>query len=540
MVADLEKAAGLPHVSYTSPRRDSDEFSIRSAEHDEMDAGDDEARKLLVAAIERVATPEPSSIPPPGGLSEARASSRWMDGVRGMAACLVYWQHASQIGALHAQPYIEGGFGWEGRHQLLSLPFLRFLPASAHAMVPLFFVLGGYGLSKRPIGAMHRADYAAVGKIVSSGLFKRPFRLYVPFVVITVCFYAFLHITNWTQQVPGLSRMESFPAELRAILSHMLGWSFIGRPRELAWDWYPRNFPGWTLPRELQGSVYLYITLMLTMAFAPGVRMAAFALTIWYFGREQWWHVVCFCMGGLICELEMVTQTGRLKWPSIITKYRQHLAWALLLLSIFLAGQPCTGKQEHLERDKVWKFLLDRMPFGWRIGDAGQWRWYWLMYSASGMVIALMNLPVLRRFFERDTLQWLGRHSFSLYLVHGEVLVTFGRVAFQAVGSSATFTEDLAWWQDRLKLPDWGIAGLTIDYLAAQWLFCIPLTLALTVLAHRYIEQPAVRATDALYQTICSTAWLQDKQDDDHDTAHGNRTRATPGSPLPLYREREA
>ena len=116
---------------------------------------------------------------PKSGNSDRPRPTAWLDGMRGIAALLVYFYHLSY--STH-----DVYTGWSpGHYELLRLPFIKSL-YNGPAMVSLFFVLSGYALSYKPVKQMRNREYDALFSGLSSSVFRRMVRLYLPCVASTL------------------------------------------------------------------------------------------------------------------------------------------------------------------------------------------------------------------------------------------------------------------------------------------------------------------------------------------------------------------
>lgn len=111
---------------------------------------------FLLGTIPRLSKSNLTSFLTPSFLHTRRAETKflptaWLDGMRGIAAFLVYIRHF----AAATHPDIQYGWGTNGEHRnFIHLPFLRLLTAGP-AMVALFFIISGYALSLGPLRAIH-------------------------------------------------------------------------------------------------------------------------------------------------------------------------------------------------------------------------------------------------------------------------------------------------------------------------------------------------------------------------------------------------
>lgn len=120
----------------------------------------------------------------------------YLDGLRGFAALVVYWGHHelwAHEGAGVGKAF-ELAYGYDNKYYFACLPGVRTIFAGGHFAVSVFFVLSGYVLSMKPLGCIQDGDYAELGKNLSSAVFRRWFRLYIPVICTTFGYLTFLHL----------------------------------------------------------------------------------------------------------------------------------------------------------------------------------------------------------------------------------------------------------------------------------------------------------------------------------------------------------
>lgn len=198
---------------------------------------------------------------------------------------------------------------------------------------------------------------------------------------------------------------------------------------------HPRYDPHtWTIPKELRGSMVLYTFLLGTAGLkawwrlAAGVGLAAYALTMGY------WDMGVFVGGMLMSEFDLLRAGGDLSalsaddralaWSlrdrgGAPTRKARLLRWLVIVAALYLLSYPDAGA----EFTPGFRLLSRLVP-----------RWYlpisrWMFYQALGallLVPCVLRSPTLRALLEGPTAQYLGRISFSFYLVHGPVLHSLG------------------------------------------------------------------------------------------------------------------
>ena len=117
-----------------------------------------------------------------------------LDGIRGIACLFVFNFHLLFTYTWACQK----GWGVDDHNKfLVQLPFLRAL-YSGHLMVHIFFVLSGYVLSFKPLQFMRSRSYEDLFRSLSSSIFRRAIRLYLPVVLVTFITMLSVQAGLWT------------------------------------------------------------------------------------------------------------------------------------------------------------------------------------------------------------------------------------------------------------------------------------------------------------------------------------------------------
>lgn len=167
----------------------------------------------------------------------------YLDGMRGLAALSVFICHYSYQAFVIAQ-------GWgcgEANYNLLKLPFLRLFYQGPPA-VCVFFIISGYALSYKPLKLLRGQQVVEFSNNMSSLVFRRGIRLYLPTVISTLMIIGLLRIGvyEWTREFandrtymrnivePHPLRAESTYVQFTEWLSnmfhfaHVFGWERAG------------------------------------------------------------------------------------------------------------------------------------------------------------------------------------------------------------------------------------------------------------------------------------------------------------------------
>ena len=205
-------------------------------------------RKLMSFALLRSVF-WPTSWTGSGGSQPTRLRpTAYLDGLRGFAAFLVYVHHHQLWPRSKSQTdIIENAFGYRGQFYFAAFPGIRTFFGGGHWAVATFFVISGYVLSVKPLSLIHAGDQAKLADNLSSALFRRWLRLFIPVICTT-----FVYLTSWHLLgiwVNGADPRETYVAELWAWYAELKGFSFVfhlgGDP------WFSYNFHLWSIPGNL-------------------------------------------------------------------------------------------------------------------------------------------------------------------------------------------------------------------------------------------------------------------------------------------------
>ena len=419
----------------------------------------------------------------------------YLDGLRGMAAFLVYVTH--HIGASHyfGAP-INVGWGREGYYSLITFPFLRILFSGSHFAVSIFFVISGFVLSRGPIKMMRNGKQ--VGSSLSSAVFRRGIRLWLPVVVTTFMYMTIRHLGIYASY-PVLR--DNYFVELAAYFDELWRFTYMLRIEEnpyldLAKSTFSYNPHTWTIALEYQGSIMLFIVLMAFSTLTSKARMTFIAGLAVYFNLHGSWVSFCFLSGCLLAELDLM-EVDALRNPSANVKLGLYV---MLISGLYLGGMPTvelrSETREYLASNPGWTLLSSLIPSAY-----DDIKPFWLSWGAVLVITSGTYLPIFRSFFELPFLQYLGRISFAFYLVHGPVLQVIGMRMYHITGQTFAESGWLAAYNNWLPLPKAGPFGLEVPFLAAN-MVTLPITFYLAEVVERLVDEPSVRAARWCYMRV--------------------------------------
>lgn len=421
----------------------------------------------------------------------------YLDGLRGLAALLVYITH--HIGVAHdfGSPLFSG-FGADGNYYFITIPFLRVIFTGSHFAVPVFFVISGFVLSRGPIKLMHGKDGNA-GSSLASAVFRRAIRLWLPVIGTTFTYMIIRHMGVWADW-PKLQ--PSFTAELGAYCSELLRFTYVLRIKENIFESIPLNTFSynphtWTVALEVQGSILLFITLLAFSNLSSKSRMLLTTLLALYFNLQGSWVSFCFLSGAVLAEVDLLNPDF-LRKPS---QSRTVCVYSMLIVGLWLASMPTVELMAQtrtvLAQNPGWATLAVLVP-----STYDDIKPYWLSWGAVALMFAISNLPWVRRFFETSFLQYLGKISFAFYLVHGPILQTLAVRLYHITGQRhEAFGAWLARYDNWLPLPQFGPLGLEFSFLACH-LILLPITFYCAEIVECVFDAPSVKIARWCYQRL--------------------------------------
>ncbi|KAL3423115.1 hard surface induced protein [Phlyctema vagabunda] len=341
----------------------------------------------------------------------------YLDGLRGVASLFVYFCH-----------YTEGNVGWYTNSYGLAgpddhvhsspvqLPFLRVL-YSGRPMVHIFFVISGFVLSYKPLKLARARNYGSLHTTLSSSVFRRGLRLFLPTTASTFMVMIFIRL-GWMG-----SPLPTFWAQF-------WDWKNAVWRITYSWNWditqlLPYDVHLWTIPIEMGHSLLLFITICGLSRCKTWLRLSFLFAIMVYCLRCQHWAAFEFLGGMLVAEVGLI-QDARAERDAnkedsgsrSSSKWWTLFWMANFVTAMFIAGWPNNGA----DQTPGFRYLvpLTPDPFYTTGGDVISFFWYAL--GSMQVVIACQQLPILQRLFTTSLAQYLANISYALYLMHGPIL----------------------------------------------------------------------------------------------------------------------
>lgn len=369
-------------------------------------------------------------------------SIKYLYGLKGVASCIVFIRHYY----LPWQETLNEGFGQGMNRSLMHLPILRVIYSGPTAAI--FFVISGYVCSYKPIKLIRNRSHHALLYTVSSAIFRRGIRLYLPPIITTLAVMVCVRLGLYKFDYQIMPAVVTYPPSYHPTLSLQIldWWKFLMNDLFNIWTWSVRSFSYdihlYTIPIQFRTSMVLFVTII---GFARTRTPARVSILICLFGYCMWmgrWEVALYFGGMLLAEYKLIqiekaslNDMGDTKKPfgfiGKILSPSKASCLSVFLCGLYLGSFPRVSGAAEKTPGFI---LLSQLTPNPR---------YWQSYAALLIVWSLDNAKFLQTIFVSQYTQYLGRVSFSLYLVHGPLLHLFGYAVVPAMlkitGQETTF-----------------------------------------------------------------------------------------------------
>jgi len=321
-------------------------------------------------------------------LENSKARLSYLEGIRGLAAFIVLIAHFKNIIAIDLETRTGEYFAGLVHSTFLGDCLNAFLVTllDGKLAVYVFWFMSGYVISIRLFG-VNGIQYLKLAAI------KRYFRLAIPVLASVLLAYLLMKSgAMYNQQVADRSGPEfhsmrgvfNFDPDLLAAVKNALFDSFFNFQYKGSY-----NPILWTMSPELFGSFCCFF-LFLVFRTWQGRYFVFPLLAIAALCFHQFW-LATFITGYVLCDLSHNANS----FSGFVTRAFERIfsnGWRMGFIMLILV-------------------LINGIFIKYYSG-------YAKVLVSAGLVILVMFSPGLRSFFSSRLLTWLGRLSFSLYLVH--------------------------------------------------------------------------------------------------------------------------
>jgi peptidoglycan/LPS O-acetylase OafA/YrhL len=355
----------------------------------------------------------------------------FLDGMRGYAAFAVFCCH------FFMPTHPRGHMGFGGNNGVADywptqLPILRLI-YSGHVSVSLFFVISGFSISLKPLKQARNGSYGAFFDTLSSAIFRRTCRLYLPCLAtlfltfIMACCGAFDFQYALTKNWPFLSKPLKIPV-IHPNISLQFK-DFVGQ----VWQWsdpfargsrqhIPYGVQLWTIPTELCCSFVSFLALVGLAKVRPNLRIGITTAVAVYFQFRKHPEVTLFLAGGVLAELYLIRQERAAIAPSRTTESRAEKIQSvfMFILGLFIASYPPNGADK-----ATFAAALHRIAT-LLFGPSADLLYLFISIASILLVYVVSRSPFLQGMFSTPFAKYLGKTSFALYCVHQALINWFG------------------------------------------------------------------------------------------------------------------
>lgn len=359
---------------------------------------------------------------------------KYLDGMRGLAALIVVIAHFVNAFALSLKDY--------GRPEYLRYRFISESPLNilynGGFAVCIFFVLSGYVLTYR----FYRDKNLST--IIASAS-KRYIRLLIPILFSIFVAYILMKLNLMQNTSVGeltrsgwLVQFYTFePSFKDMIFQAFYEVFFTGNST------YNTNL--WTIKIEFFGSFMVFAFVALFGKLRN--RYIIYVLMLLYFYDS---HYLGFVFGVILSDL---VHGNHEKWEAFNKK---TLTIVLFILGIYFGSVPNWGEQGFL-----YKYIFD--AFNW-----SQTSIFLNSIGAFFIVFALIHFEWMKTFFSTKPMVFLGRISFSLYVMHLLVICSFSSILFNILIELVSYKISVITVVSLSMILIFGVSYLTYKYVDAK------------------------------------------------------------------------
>jgi len=387
----------------------------------------------------------------------------------------------SHLTIAFARYIVRPGDGIGGPSQWMQAPIFR-LVGQGPAWVACFFILSGFVNSLKPIKLARagQVDTALSNLAVSS--FRRSWRLVLPATAATI-------ISWFICQFGGYETARQSEAY----------WLYITSPSpsptwgtavfdlihaiQRTWTYNPDNIydqPQWALLYLLQGSMFVFTSLLVTINLTPRFRI--FCLTVLWFWSFNWGmrlgdrtviHLFqfneCLLLLAIVglnvyCGI-MLAELNYSRYPLLLSQFSPYFAPPLVLIALVFMSFP-----SQFHNHAPWSDMLLKWHYMVAPANAEVQR-FWPSLGAQLLILTCVLSPHLRRMLSQRYFLWLGKISFPLYLLHGSIMRTV--LAWLLFSRSQLVEVQEQSGQQTLVLMKYPIPGYTMFFISLPIFFVI-------------------------------------------------------------------
>ncbi|KAL9609876.1 MAG: hypothetical protein Q9167_005394 [Letrouitia subvulpina] len=365
------------------------------------------------------------------GHKKALQDSSWADGLRGIAAVFVMCSHLTLA---FARYIVRPADGENGPSSWMQRPIFR-LVGQGPAWVALFFILSGFVNSLKPVKLARAGNVEPALSNLAVSSFRRSFRLFLPATAATILSWFITQFgayetakhsdAYWlytTSPSPSSSWGTAVEDLVRAIRT-----TWLYNPEN------PYDQPQWALFYLLQGSMFVFCALLVTINLTP--RWRTLALILCYFWSWNWGiklgdrtYIIppelgknrvdtsAAMVGVNVFTGIMLADLNLSRYPLLFAQSSILFAPPLALFALFLMSFP--------SQFQPWAAWSNWLLKGFYViaPENAELSRFWPTIGAQLLTFTIVMSPHFRRILSHQWFLFLGKISFPLYLLHGSFM----------------------------------------------------------------------------------------------------------------------
>jgi peptidoglycan/LPS O-acetylase OafA/YrhL len=353
---------------------------------------------------------------------EKTHATAYLNGFRGVMSLLVFVRHF----LLPWFPNLDHGYGQDVENSSwFQLPPIKMLYSGPN--VPVFLIVSGYIMTLKPIRLSREGGLPLAWETLASSTFRRAFRifplpLFSTFMVMLLVQLGFFDYPYAT--LPG--HIPTFPQRLDGIFQQTQDWlKFVFYDLTNPWTWsthlqFVYGAHLWTIPLQFRCSLVLFITswslLWLHERFRTIILVSLITLALPH-GR---WDVALYLSGMGLADYDLnrgqesTRVHSSIRSNGILARYLCSVAKLILLgVGVYFSSFP---RYRGVSPATGYHFLYSLT------NDYH----YWHAYGAVLLVCYIGHSRGAQWIFTRSCTRYLGKLSFSLYVVHEPLIHVLG------------------------------------------------------------------------------------------------------------------
>lgn len=178
---------------------------------------------------------------------------------------------------------------------------------------------------------------------------------------------------------------------------------------------------------ELRCSFYLFLVILGTAHLQSLYRCLTLAFCSYFSYRHSRWELLVFFFGMAVAEHDLIRGAHVVKPDLPVTnshsksgraKFARFFWIFTSVLGLYFLSQPLAKPEE----TPGWKWLVSLIPEWWEANATK----YYHSAGAGIFMLSVSHLPYFQRFYNSFIVQYFGKISYAMYLMHGPAMHTMG------------------------------------------------------------------------------------------------------------------